>query len=401
MDFNNICEVCLSKELSLVLDLGLHPLCDDLIEVGTDRMSIEYPIKIVLCQNCLTAHQQVQVPKHNLFPKTYHYRSRFTSDVVSGMKDLTRRVEKIKNGLNGKIVLDIGSNDGTLLDLFKMLGAKTIGVEPTDAAKESLSKGHTIYQDFFEKGLAEEIYSRHGYPDVITFTNVFAHIENLPLLLESIRVVMGENTLLVIENHYLGSVLSGMQFDTFYHEHPRTYSAQSFLFIASSLDAKIHDIEFPKRYGGNIRVFITKSESVIDPDKFNDISTRESKFLQLFLEMNTYIEHWIVRTKELFSTLNRSYGPLPAKAFPGRAAILIKLLGLTPKEIYAVYEKNGSMKIGHYLPGTKIPILPDTELQNLEPPTPIINLAWHIPEEISLYLADLGFQGKIYNIIEK
>jgi hypothetical protein len=151
MDLVKVCEVCFSSDLSTVLDLGLHPLCDDLVRIGDERIATEYPIRINFCRNCSTAHQQVQVPKINLFPKSYHYRSRFTSDVIDGMKDLSVKVEKIKGSLKGKVVLDIGSNDGTLLDIFKSLQCVTIGVEPTDASKESLQKGHDIYHEYFNK----------------------------------------------------------------------------------------------------------------------------------------------------------------------------------------------------------------------------------------------------------
>ena len=81
-NFNEInkCEVCGNTELKSVLDLGLHPMCDDLVPVGEDRICNEYPIEILFCKNCNTAHQRFQVPKEDLFPATYHYRSRFTAE---------------------------------------------------------------------------------------------------------------------------------------------------------------------------------------------------------------------------------------------------------------------------------------------------------------------------------
>ena len=95
----------------------------------------------------------------------------------------------------------------------------------------------------------------------------------------------------------------------------------------------------------------------------------------------------------------RENGRLRAKAFPGRAAILIKLLNLDEKSIEAVYEKPGSMKIGCYLPGTRIPIKSDNELFSLSDQSkPILNLAWHIPNEIKEYLFANGYLGKIINI---
>ena len=91
--------------------------------------------------------------------------------------------------------------------------------------------------------------------DVITFTNVFAHIENFKDLIKSLKNLITKETLIVIENHYLGEVIKKNQFDTFYHEHPRTYSLNSFYFISKLLNMNIVKYEFVRRYNGNIRVF--------------------------------------------------------------------------------------------------------------------------------------------------
>ena len=125
------CEVCGNTKLETVLDLGKHPMCDDLVEVTSDRVCKEYPIEIVYCEECQTAHQKYQVPKHELFPKNYHYRSRFTADVLNGMKNLVNNCEETFGSLKGKKVLDIGCNDGSLLDFFREKGALTFGIEPS------------------------------------------------------------------------------------------------------------------------------------------------------------------------------------------------------------------------------------------------------------------------------
>lgn len=395
------CEVCGNTGLSPVLDLGLHPMCDDLVEVGDDRVCREYPIDIMFCEKCLTAHQHYQVPKKDLFPKSYHYRSRFTADVLSGMAALVDSCEGQFGSLADKRVLDVGCNDGSLLDFFEKKGAETIGIEPTGAYLDAEKKGHAVYNDYLSVDVADKVVSEHGHPDFITFTNVFAHIENLGEVIDSLKAAMSPDTVIVIENHYLGAVLDRNQFDTFYHEHPRTYSYTSFTYMAASLGMELLGVEFPSRYGGNIRVFMGRDSSRGKGiENRGQIEEREARFLHDFSVMSHHVEKWKKAKRETILKLVEKYGKLRAKAFPGRAAILVKLLDLDESLISAVYEKPGSLKIGHYLPGTRIPIHSDQEwIGNEDKSAPMLNLAWHIPDEIRRYMREQGYTGAIIDIL--
>jgi SAM-dependent methyltransferase len=391
----NICEVCNNETLIPVLDLGLHPMCDDLIKVGDSKINKEYPIKILFCTKCFTAHQEYQIPKRKLFPSDYHYRARFTKDVLNGMETLVNDLEIKFGSLKDKKVLDIGCNDGSLLEFFKAKGAETYGIDPTRAILDAKGKGHKqLIQDYFSSGVASLFLELYEKPDIITFTNVFAHIENLNEILEALKSIMKEDTLLVIENHYLGAVLDKNQFDTFYHEHPRTYSFESFKYIAQKLGKMVVDAGFPARYGGNIRVIIGNPSQI--KGAFHD-SLGEDEFSKKFQEMGADILQWEDKKKlEIYAAIKK-YGTLEAKAFPGRAAIPIKMLGLTEKNIKCVYEKPGSFKLGYKVPGTNIPIIEDKE--DYSDSECILNLAWHISDEIEKYLRSKGFKGELINII--
>jgi SAM-dependent methyltransferase len=390
MSDTEICEVCGSRNLVSVLDLGNHPLCDDLVPFGSNRICKEYPIEITYCNVCYTAFQRFEVSKHDLFTDTYHYRARMTGSVLKGMSDLVDSCEARFGDLQGKLVLDVGCNDGSLLNFFEEKGCRTIGVEPTGAARDSR---HETLNMFFDEKSATLVKEKHGYPDIITFTNVFAHIENLPELIGNVKSLMGERTVVVVENHYLGAILKTDQFDTFYHEHPRTYSHRSFEFIAESLGVSLLNTEYVSRYGGNIRAYMGPGAGM------PSTKDEEKIFSALFENMQQSIIEWKSETRKWIKEYAAEQGAIRAKAFPGRAAILIKLLGLDENHVSAVYEITGSIKVGHYVPGTRIPILPEAELYELENQNaPILNLAWHLPSEVRANLAKNGYTGKVFDI---
>lgn len=376
-------------------------MCDDLVVVGDSRVCVEYPIVILYCKTCNTAHQKFQIPKRELFPSTYHYRSRFTNDVLSGMKNLVDEHEERFGAVKEKKVLDIGCNDGSLLDMFKQRGALTFGVEPTGAFADALEKGHGTLNKFFNVDTAREIVEGYGNPDIVTFTNVFAHIEDLNEVIQALKIVSNDSTLIVVENHYLGAVIEKNQFDTFYHEHPRTYSYGSFVHIAKSLGMDIVDVQFPSRYGGNIRVTIGDSARYGKQNtQFDAVTAKENGFFDDLSRMKDFVADWKAKMRPLLKKLSDKHGPLSAKAFPGRAAILVKLLSLDTDTICETFEKPGSMKIGHYIPGTRIPIRSDVEMMAEIERTPVIvNLAWHIKNEVDSYLRERGFKGDVINIL--
>jgi hypothetical protein len=395
------CEVCSASSLVPVLNLGLHPMCDDLVQIGAARVCHEYPIEILYCDVCKTAHQRFQISKEDLFPQTYHYRSRNTEDVLRGMQDLVMTCVQNLGDLADKKVLDIGCNDGSLLEFFREHGASTFGIEPTGAYADAQAAGHGVMHDFLTEISAQAFVDQHGHPDLVTFTNVFAHIEDLAQILRAIRILRNDRTCVVIENHYLGAVLKRKQFDTFYHEHPRTYSYGSFMKIAETMGMQIDLVQFPSRYGGNIRVVLKpQGAGPVAHKKAEEIALIEDDFLNEFHQLAIDIKHWQKTKKAEIVQAVTLYGPLVAKAFPGRAAIPLKMLNLDETMICAAYEKPQSGKIGHWIPGTRIPIVSDEALLVDHPAgSPILNLAWHIQSEIKAYMDKQGYQGKFINII--
>ena len=391
------CEVCGSESIEPVLDLGNQPLCDDLVSLDSTRVCRFYPIQISLCLSCGTALQNFQVDRTTLFPSEYHYRAKRTPSVLQSMQDLVlKTMSYISSTISDPIVLDIGCNDGALLDFFNSSGCRTFGIDPTNAASEA-ALNHHVLQDYFDTSSSQRLLELIGRkPDVITFTNCFAHINNFSELSNALKVLLDQDTILVIENHYLGSVLASNQFDTFYHEHPRTYSFRSFSSIASTLDLKIFDCVLTSRYGGNIQVFMSRNAN----STTCFVTEPVDHLLGQFRAMSSYIPNWKKTKLEAINSAVSSHGPLKGIGFPGRASILINLLGLDSDALSATFEIAGSIKTGYYIPGTRIPILPESELFDLPDfPDLILNLAWHIEEDVIRNLYSYGRKPSLLSLM--
>jgi 2-polyprenyl-3-methyl-5-hydroxy-6-metoxy-1,4-benzoquinol methylase len=139
------CSVCNKKLPRMFIDLGDQPLCDDLVKIKNKKKSKTYRIKVSLCNKCLTVNQLYNVKSQTLFPKSYHYRAGLTKDVLRSMDNLVNTVKKYFNNKQNMTVLDIGCNDGSLLNYFYEKKFNTIGIEPTGAALEC-KKVHKIFK---------------------------------------------------------------------------------------------------------------------------------------------------------------------------------------------------------------------------------------------------------------
>ena len=261
-------------------------------------------------------------------------------------------------------------------------------------------KGHKVFNNYFDFKTSQILKDKIKVIDVITFTNVFAHIENFKDLIKSLKNLITKETLIVIENHYLGEVIKKNQFDTFYHEHPRTYSLNSFYFISKLLNMNIVKYEFVRRYNGNIRVFYG-NKTLSNNKRLKKSLKKEKKLIRKISSFQKKINKWKLVKKDYFKKLSKKYGPIPAKAFPGRASILINLLNLNSKNISNIYEKDVSLKVNKYAPGTNIKIVKEKLFNKKERnKKKIINLAWHISGEIRSYLKEkMNYHGQVIDVI--
>ena len=377
------CQICGNKDIKNVLDLGYQPLADDLKRDKTKSLKTKFfPILIGFCKKCILLQNNYIVDHRNLYTRNYHYRPGITKDVVDNFKTMSQKLSSLYKLNSRSVVADIGCNDGSLLKQFRNFGVKkTIGIEPTNTIKFAKPNIKTV-QDFMNISSSNKALKFYGKVDLITTTNVFAHTNKMKDFILGVKKLIKKDGVFVIENHYLGAILKKKQFDSFYHEHLRTYSLTSLVQLLRYYGFKIIDAYTTDRYGGNIQAHFTLGKrkktthvkrilNQEKKEKLNDELTY--KKLKLDIEkIDNQITNFINKN---------SHKKIVAKAYPARASILIHRFNAIKNHIAFVAEQPSSLKLNKFVPGTNIKIISSDKLKKFKPDIMII-LAWHIFDSI-------------------
>jgi hypothetical protein len=292
------------------------------------------------------------------------------------------------------LVVDIGSNDGTLLSNFHGGGHRVCGIEPTNASKLANDRGITTLMAFFNAQSVEKVVADHGRAKIVTATNVFAHMEDVPGIATGVLGLLADDGIFISESHYWLALLETYQYDTVYHEHLRYYSLTSLSNLLSS-----HGLEviFAKRiptHGGSIRVYAARKGKYPVHENVKAILALEARELtEARLEQ---FRRGVVASKlglyrlleEIHAKGQRVFGV----GAPSRASTLINYVGLDVDILDCVLEIKGSYKIGKYIPGTLIPVVEESELFTQQPEYALL-LSWHIADELIPKLTARGFKG--------
>lgn len=379
------CQICNSSNLDTVLDLGFQPLADNLRSLNEkNEETIFYPLKINLCRNCILLQTSCIVEDKKLYPSNYHYTPGISKQVRDNFNAFAKKTIDLYKLKKTDLILDIGCNDGSLLDEFKNLSFSNLfGIEPTNTVKIAKSKGHKTIQDFFNIKSAETFLKKSNKPKIISTTNVFAHTGKLGDFIEGLLKIMNKDTIFILENHYLSSIISKNQFDSFYHEHLRTYSLTSLKKLLSIYGINLVDAYVTSRYGGNIQAHFSINKNIKPSKNVGYILRKEKKDRLNKLDKYTMFKQNIQKNKnQLYEFLNSNKNKLiVGKSFPARASILIHHFEYLKDFINIVGEQSSSKKINHYIAGTNIKIV-DSKIFKKEKPDYMLIFAWHMFENI-------------------
>jgi SAM-dependent methyltransferase len=389
------CQICNSSEIDPVLFLGYLPPVNQMWPIGhTPGEQPAYPALLLRCRHCQLVQLGLVVDPQILFPPEYPYSSGTTKILRENFAELCKEATPLLGLRPNDLIVDVGSNDGTLLSNFQPAGFRVHGIEPTQMGVRAQERGIPTTISFLTAEAADHVRREQGPAKVVTATNVFAHIEDVHSVVANIRRLLADDGTFISESHYLLSLVETLQYDTIYHEHLRYYSLGA---VQNLLARHGLEVVFARRiptHGGSIRIYAApKGVRPIDPS-VAAILKQESA---LSLEALQAFKRRVVQSKlDLYALLKgikaageRIYGI----GAPSRASTLINYVGLDDGILDCVLEIKGSQKIGKYLPGTLIPVVDESRLFE-DPPDYALLLSWHIADELIDKLRSRGYHGR-------
>lgn len=379
------CRLCKSGNLKMVIPLEKIPLTEKYINKNKlDEPHELFPIDIYMCLDC--SHVQLlDVINPDILWDDFTFRTGQAQVIIDHMKDVAQKTCSKYNIQTNSLIIDVGSNDGTLLRGFKDNGMKVLGIDPAkDIALEANNAGIPTVPEFLTKSLASNLIKEHGKADVVACFNSFGHADNMNELMGSISDMVAPNGIFVFEVSYLVDIIDNLLLGTFIHEHLCHYSVIALIAFFKRHDMELIEVERVPYQGGSligtvqhiggpnsIHQSVTKlhnyekNRGFDSPKKIESFSNRLDK---LVFEFNQLMSRWQENGDEI-----AGYGA--ARSNP----TLLAQFKIGDKISFIVDDH--PQKVNKYTPGDKIKVIPTKELIQKMPKYTII-LAWIHAENI-------------------
>jgi SAM-dependent methyltransferase len=326
----------------------------------------------------------------------YLYISGMSTTLRDHLDELATIVVRRRQLGPSDLVVDVGSNDGTLLSSFKRLGTRTLGVDPAqNLAAIAARAGVETFTGFFGARVADEIARRWGKASAITMTNTFPHIPDLADLLAGIDHLLAPGGVFVIEAHYLLDLLTQGAFDTVYHEHVSFWAVGPMRRLLRAHGMDITSVERLPIHHGQVRVFVHRAaEGRPDESVKAALGVEAAAGLDRFETFAAFARRTYQIRDDVRSTLAdlRAQGKRVAGyGAPAKGSTLLSFLRLDPTDIPYIADRS-PLKQGRYVPGVRIPIVDPQHILE-DRPDYLLLLAWNFADEIIEQQAEFRRRG--------
>jgi len=381
--FINECRICSSRlvKLKKVLDLGNQPLANNYNE------STKYSLQLMYCLICQHAQLSIAIAPNELYTGKYPFLAGQSKSWIEHCKFLVK-----DNPIDPyELVIDIGANDGSLLNQYDNYHIKKVGIEPS-----SITGNYIKYNTFWNPKIARLVVKEHGHADVIFATNVFAHVDNLNEFLDGIAIALNCRGLFVFEVPDLTTCVKKNMYDTIYHEHLNYFSRGSILrLFMNRKDLFVCNMQSTHIHGGSLLVTISKRFSRLPSEQLNQI-LKDCNYL--FTQMPNFAQTIKQENERLFQTIKDIEGTIYGYGASAKACVRLNYNFTIAERLKGVFDDAPS-KINYKIPGTNLSILNATQIKKISPDY-IMILSPNITQELKIKAREYGFKGQFLEVVD-
>jgi SAM-dependent methyltransferase len=390
------CLGCESKLPGAFLDLGEMPLANSYIEPkDQDRKETFHKLAVAYCPKCHLVQLTHRVAPEDLF-SNYLYFSSFSDAFLKHAEDMVETLITRFALDDSSLVVEIGSNDGYLLQFFKQRGIPILGIEPAkNIAKVANQRGIPTLDIFFGSSSVDKILREKGQADIIIGNNVLAHVPLINDFLLSVNKCLKPAGSALFEFPYLKDLLDHTEFDTIYHEHVFYYSLSAIKILGERAGLELYDVGKQDIHGGSLRVFLQKERQHEVSGNVRKALLEEEQYgitdKALYNNFGEKVEALKAKLVGLLQQLKQGGKTIAAYGAAAKGNTLLNYVGIDTKVIDFVVDRSPH-KQGLFMPGSRIPILHQDELLRKMPDYTLV-LAWNFAEEILAQQAEYRKRG--------
>jgi SAM-dependent methyltransferase len=392
------CLFCAAPLRHTFVDLGMSPLCESFLTAEqVNQMEPFYPLHVWVCERCFLVQVEEYVRPEGIFTE-YAYFSSYSDSWLAHAKAYVEMISA-RLGLDAASrVVELGSNDGYLLQFFVARGVPVLGIDPArNVAEKAIARGVPTITKLFGRETARELVAAGTRADLICGANVLAQVPDVNDFVAGIALLLKPGGVVTIEFPHLLRLMAENQFDTIYHEHFSYFSWSTAERIFAAHDLTLFDVEELPTHGGSLRIYARHAADASRPltERALKLRAREASAgldrLETYASFTEQVHETKRRLLEFLIATRRRGKRIAGYGAPGKGNTLLNYCGIRTDFLEYTVDRN-PYKHGRFLPGTHIPIHPPERIRETRPDYVLI-LPWNLKDEIMEQLSYIRSWG--------
>ena len=381
------CLFCSAPLRQTFVDLGMSPLCESYLPAeALNQVEPFYPLHAYVCERCFLVQVEQYVSPEAIFTE-YAYFSSFSDSWLAHAKAYVDMIAS-RLGLSGTSrVIELGSNDGYLLQYFVAKGMRVLGVEPArNVAEAAVARGVPTHVAMFGRQTARELQAQGLQADLLIGNNVLAQVPDVNDFVAGMKLLLKPGGVLTMEFPHLMRLMQENQFDTIYHEHFSYFSFLTAERIFAAHGLRLFDVQELRTHGGSLRIYAGHAEESGTPESedVTRLRAREASAglnrLETYAAFTEQVHETKRRLLEFLINVKRAGKHIAGYGAPGKGNTLLNYCGIRTDFLDYTVDRN-PYKHGRFLPGTHIPIHAPEKIRQTRPDYVLI-LPWNLKDEI-------------------